>query len=146
MNSSVTLNHDQQLYVIPSGNGYSCLGFQVCEDRATALAAELLTLGISTPFPLPSGTLARYQQYSEMMDTAREYNKRTGYRFQCELHPLLKGKEGKRVEVTSRDGSKRRFWVGKSTGWIPVHLEIARRTSTGGGAVYGDFTAVTVVR
>lgn len=29
-----------------------------------------------------------------------------------------------RVEVIEPDGSKNRFWVGKSTGWKPCYLEI----------------------
>lgn len=53
------------------------------------------------------------------------------------LTPQLNGLEGWRVEVLDKDGHKRRFIVGRSTGWRPCHLEIARRTSLGGGAVYG---------
>jgi DnaJ-class molecular chaperone len=43
---------------------------------------------------------------------------------------------GERVEVREKDGTRRRFYVGKSTGWKPVYLEIARRNSSGGPAVY----------
>lgn len=34
------------------------------------------------------------------------------------------------------DGKKARFYVGKSTGWKPVYLQIDNRSSTGGTALY----------
>ena len=40
----------------------------------------------------------------------------------------------------------RRFWVGKSTGWMPTHLEIKRYTSSGGMAVIVPFDSVKVIR
>lgn len=39
---------------------------------------------------------------------------------------LEEGEDGNTVEV------QHRFYVGKSTGWRPIHLEIARRDSMGG--------------
>jgi hypothetical protein len=53
------------------------------------------------------------------------------------LTPQLVGLEGWRVEVVDKWGEKRRFIVGRSTGWKPCHLEISRRTSLGGSAVMG---------
>lgn len=50
------------------------------------------------------------------------------------LTPFYKNNE--RVEVTYKDGTKERFWVGKSTGWKPCYLEIKKRNSYGGGAAY----------
>jgi hypothetical protein len=49
------------------------------------------------------------------------------------LTPQLVGLEGYRVEVVTDYDETRRFIVGKSTGWKPIHLEIARRNSSGGG-------------
>lgn len=34
------------------------------------------------------------------------------------------------------DGKKQRFYVGKSTGWKPVYLQIYARNSAGGQAVF----------
>ena len=48
------------------------------------------------------------------------------------LTAQLVGLEGWRVEVVDRDGAKRRFIVGKSTGWRPCHLELLTRRSLGG--------------
>ena len=48
------------------------------------------------------------------------------------LSPQLKGLEGMRVEVVTDYGETRRFIVGRSTGWIPCHIEVSRRSASGG--------------
>lgn len=58
------------------------------------------------------------------------------------LSPQLVGLEGYRVEVVTTYGETRRFIVGKSTGWKPSHLEIARRDSMGGGAAEKEYASV----
>jgi hypothetical protein len=59
----------------------------------------------------------------------------------------LIGLEGRRVEVVEADGQRRRFKVGKSTGWIPCHIELANERSSGGMAVMGEpFKSVRVIR
>lgn len=58
------------------------------------------------------------------------------------LTPQLKGLEGYRVEVETTYGDTRRFIVGRSTGWKPCHLEIARRNSMGGGAAEAEYKTV----
>lgn len=141
----VTLNHDQKLYVIPlgTGQGFSCLGFDVCRERTLSYAKWL---GIKLAYTLPYGSPAAYQLYEETLAKVRERNERTGERCPVELTPQLIGLEGKRVEVTDSHGETRRFWVGKSTGFVPVHLEISRRNSSGGPAVMGaPFKSVRVV-
>lgn len=55
-------------------------------------------------------------------------------RSDASLSPQLMGLEGWRVEVVTDYGERRRFIVGKSTGWIPCHLEISRRSAFGGMA------------
>ena len=128
------INHQQQLFVIPtSSGGYSCLGFDVCEGRIRGLANELHI----EPLPHRKGTRSAYRAYEHLTELARQRNKESGWRSQSELTPELIGLEGKRVEVVDADGEKRRFYVGKSTGFIPVHLEIAQRNSSGGPAVMG---------
>ncbi len=58
------------------------------------------------------------------------------------LSPQLIGLEGWRVEVETTYGETRRFIVGKSTGWIPCHLEIARRDSFGGMSADKQYASV----
>jgi hypothetical protein len=145
---TVTVNAESKLFCIPEGTKYySCLGFDVLETRANALARELSAKGALVYEPKAYGTLSRYEQYRELCEIAYDIHKRTGWRSSSELAPQLIGLEGKRVQVTTPDGNKRRFYVGKSTGFIPCHLEIARRNCYGGMAVYGaPFTSVEVVR
>lgn len=45
-------------------------------------------------------------------------------------------KSGQRIEVTYADGNKLRAYVGKSTGWKPIYLEILKSNSYGGGEFY----------
>lgn len=140
----VTVNKTQRLYVIPCGGGYSCLGFDVADKWARAAAREMNRPNLA-PTSKP-GTLKHYAEYVRTIDAARAYNVATGYRFTYELTPQLIGLENKRVEVVDSYGETRRFFVGKSTGFIPCHLEISRRNSSGGPAVMGaPFRSVRVV-
>jgi hypothetical protein len=138
---AVTLNRAQELYVIPEGGGYSCLGFDVLIERYTRLAAELG--GAHTTFrPELRGTLAAYEAYQQLLTAARA----SGRRFMCELSPQLIGLEGRRVEVVTLADERRRFRVGKSAGWLPIHLELANVRSSGGGAADRKYQAVRVIR
>jgi hypothetical protein len=49
-----------------------------------------------------------------------------------QLTAQLVGLEGWRVEVVTTYDEKRRFIVGKSTGWRPIHLEVKTARSLGG--------------
>jgi hypothetical protein len=140
----VITNKEQQLYVIPEGTGYNCLGFDVCLERIKGYAADL---GLDVDqAQMERGSMSAYQYYQSLIAALYERHKRTGQRCNVELTPQLIGLEGKRVEVTDRNGETRSFWVGKSTGWIPIHLEVARRNSTGGGGVTGaPFKSVRVL-
>ncbi len=148
--AQVTLNDEQELYVIPcKGGGFTCLGYDVCQKRIAALAAELKRIAVPFQSYLTTaarGTLDAYTNLSILQELAKQHNARTGYRFECELHPQLKGLEGKRVEVVNAEGETVKFYVGKSTGWIPCHLEIESRRSSGGGAVDSrPFKSVRVI-
>lgn len=137
---SVTFNEEQQLFVIPSGNGYSCLGLKVCLDRAAKLAGEL---GKALPEDIRAkrweSAMTLYEYYQSLVETARQENLATGWRTESELVPELMGMEGKRLEIVhqweSGETETVRFWLGKTSGFIPCHLEIKTRRSLGGGAV-----------
>jgi hypothetical protein len=145
------------LFMVQAGAGYSCLGWDVAEKRARVVADWILeTGGDCSPygavysFPV-RGTGAGYMEYAQLMEHGRQQSellKKAGKPGHCpaELSPQLTGKEGQRVEVTDSYGQTRRFIVGKSTGWMPCHLEIARRNSSGGHAVTGaPFKSVSIV-
>lgn len=132
-----SINNEQELYVFAHGRGkrqsFTCMGFDVCEKRKVALAKELAVelKGYA------KGTEESYKEYSDIIDIAFRKHVETGWRSKSELTPEFIGHEGKRVEVIDAYGEKRRFYIGKSTGFIPCHLEIANSRSHGGGAVTG---------
>lgn len=120
------------MFIIASGSGFSCLGLDVAKRKASAVMAW-----IGKPVDLESATPAQvWQAYQSAMAQGHTFHGMTGKRCPSDLCPQLVGLEGKRVEVTEPDGTRRRFIVGKSMGWMPCHLEIARRNSTGGPAAY----------
>ena len=45
-------------------------------------------------------------------------------------------KSGERVKIEYTDGTITRCYIGKSTGWKPIYLEILKSNSMGGGSLY----------
>ncbi len=135
---AVTANAEQRLFVIPCGDsGYSCLGFDVCFERHSRLAAEL-----GLPLPTSRGSLADYRLYELAVEAAREKHARTGWCSQSELVPQFIGREGARVEIVTEWGETRRFTIGKSTGFIPCHLAVSRKGQRFCDAIYGPFKSI----
>ena len=60
-----------------------------------------------------------------------------------ELDPRLNPyyQSGERIEITHPDGEKTRCYVGRSTGWKPIYLEILKSNSSGGGSLYLEDTS-----
>lgn len=144
---SINPRYSSGVYVMKCGDGVSCLGFEYAASKADAVAEWLEAQGKPLEAPsAPLGTLEAFARYQAAMEAGRAHNAATGARCPAELVPQLTGLEGKRVEVVDSDGEARRFIVGKSTGWMPCHLEIKTRRSSGGGAVWGaPFRSVRVV-
>lgn len=130
-----SINADRRLYVLKCGDGYSCLGFDYARRICNAVASWMNQPGWL--MEAQDGTPEAYQQYLTAMDKGREYNRRTGLRCDAEIHPQLRRFLGDRVEVSSY-GEIERFWVGRSTGWLPILLRITGRNSSGGCAVSAD--------
>ena len=141
------INRERRLFIIDCGIGFTCLGFDVCERWTTGIEEFLEQNGQPIPDGKPrKGTQAAYERYRQACDAAGRVCRERNIRCNIELTPELLGLEGRRVEVIDRHGEKRRFIVGKSTGWMPCHLEIKTRRSLGGGAVTGaPFQSVRVV-
>ncbi len=155
----VTINEEQGLYVLSERYGYSCLGFAVAEEKTNAIINELVLRGRLTRGEAhlmyareeDRGTPEGYALYAQALSQARNYATAHHTQLLCGLTPQLIGLEGKRVKVVDCYGEKRRFKVGKSTGWIPCHLELHNARSHGGGAVTGavtgaPFKSVVVVK
>ncbi len=135
------INKEQRLYVIPCGNGYTSLGFDVLDKRASAFAKEL-----NFEWKERKGTKKAYNHYMLLLTQAEKKFKQTGWKSTTELHPQLIGLENCRIEVIDEDGLKYRFNVGKSTGYIPCHLQIHNARSLGGCPVDSrPFKSVTVI-
>lgn len=126
------IDHESRLYVIDYGSHISCLGWDVAEDRAQKYAAWV---GMRHAIEA-RGTEAHYAMYECTLKAAQDWAASTGARCNAFLVPELIDREGKRVEVTYPDGTRKRFKVGKSTGWAPCHLEMHNARSRGGGSVY----------
>lgn len=122
----------QRLYVLSCGAGFTCLGFDVAEARRVA---ALRWLKLPVPHE-PKGTPQAFAAYAEAMAKGAAHHAATGKRCDHELTLELVGREGKRVEMRAPGQAPHRFYVGRSSGWMPVHLEIARRDSSGGESVY----------
>lgn len=141
--AGIRMNQEQSLYIIPTGRGFTCLGFDVCIEQVRGYQ-ESLGLPLST-LP-PRGSLAMYRYYEGLLKLLESRYLDTGERCYSELTPQLMGFEGRRVEVVEESGTRRRFWVGRSTGFVPIHLEVARRNSSGGCGVTGaPFVSVKVI-
>lgn len=143
------------VYVIPAGSeGYSCLGFNVLEDRAERIAIELTGRGyldsrsekeLVGRVKEARGTTKAYDLYRNALDLLKRVCSEEGDRAVYDLTPQLIGLEGCRVEVTDKHGERRRFIVGRSMGWAPCHLEIPRRNSSGGMAASLEYEDVRVL-
>ncbi len=127
-----SINKEQRLYVLRCGSGYSCLGFEYAEKRRRAV---LYWIG-ETPESMRLGTKKHYAAYGAAMAKGAAHNIATKSRCDAELTPELMGREGDRVAILQDGAEISRFYVGKSTGWLPCHLEIKTCRSHGGGAVY----------
>lgn len=78
--------------------------------------------------PLPARLHGMTQSRWEALRPAE----RDAMRDLSHMTPQLDGLEGWRVEVIDAYGAKRRFIVGRSTGWRPCHLELATSRSAAG--------------
>ena len=147
MPTKITLNpgYAGGVYVLNHGKFVTCLGFDVVLKKAAALASEL-KVPEHSPDPTERGSMTAYRKYAALIEKARQKNIASGWRSRIDLTANLIGLEGKRVEVIDCYGDRRRFIVGRSTGWIPCHLEIKTRRSSGGEAVWGTpFNSVKIV-
>jgi hypothetical protein len=126
------INHEQGLYVLKCGEGFTCCGFEYAASQAKKVN-DWLPVGMNIPETLKGilGTAEAYEYYAETMKIGAAYSAKTGKRCEADLIPQFIGHEGKRVEVTYKDGTTAKFKIGKSTGWFPIHLEIHPRQ--GGG-------------
>ncbi|WRQ05382.1 hypothetical protein [Xanthomonas phage AhaSv] len=142
-----SINTEQRVYVMPAGNGFSCYGFDVLDRKARTVAAWISREGFQPRIndiydfkrvagfnPGEPGTAEHFAACAQMMERGRQFAAQTGKRCPAELVPAFIGREGERVECDYY-GERVRFYIGKSTGWMPAHLRIRTRRSSGGEAL-----------
>jgi hypothetical protein len=136
----VRLDYKRELYLIVGNGGTSVLGWDVVQERIERLH---LAFGEPEPPAVPRGSLEAYDTLVNLQERAKRHYDETGERCVANLTPQLIGNEGWRVEVVDHEGDEpRRFIVGRSTGWLPVHLEISRRNAHGGGPARMQYHSV----
>ncbi len=115
---NITLNQDQQLFVIASGNSVSCMGFRVVYEQARELVRRLAKVG-RVIFELKEsevGTLDQYTQYQTLMseygrigDNKTWFDARTPLKVQAALETARKN--GLLVRVFTGDAETGRDWM-----------------------------------
>ena len=135
--NDILINKAQRLYVIKAGGGYTCLGFDVCHEQGRRYAEWL-----GLEWKHRKGSLAAWNARKAIIALIFK----SGRKCEVDLTPQLLGLEGRRVEVIDKFGELRRFRVGRSTGIIPIHLELASTRSAGGSPVYGaPFKSIKII-
>lgn len=113
-------------------SGYSCLGFDLCMARIERYVQWLTAHSGEAPMPaMKRGSFEAYDYYKYLVERMRAVSEFNKVRCDADLTPQLKGLEGKRVEVVDMHDATRRFRVGRSTGWLPRHLEMRGRSYGG---------------
>jgi hypothetical protein len=153
----ITLNEEQKLYVIPSGSGYSCLGFDYAFKQATtladAIAAKRPDLAEQALDQKPDtadwGTMAVYNGYRNLTSLLSREKVDLGTWFDPETHPevrrqlelALKGKYRLRIEYGDRetgqahDDRPNSGTISRSMGPMKVPLLIRSTRSYGGDVI-----------
>jgi hypothetical protein len=140
-NVRIDPNYLDGCYIITHADGHvSCYGFDNTLDEIERIVIELVGRGA-----LPDSYLERELVAVKALHNLRDQLKRVcaaqNDRAMAGLSPQLIGLEDHRVEVTAH-GETYRFIVGRSTGWMPCHLEIKRTDSSGGGAALREYDSV----
>ena len=128
-----SINHQQRLYVLNCGEGYTCLGFDVAERWRRGY---LEWLGHPIGPEIVKGTPEAYQAYVVARALVFSRYNATKKRCPAQLTKALMGLERRHVEGTTPSGEVDKFYVGKSTGWIPIHLALTKKRDDGGFAAY----------
>lgn len=141
---NVTVNQEQRLFVIPSGGGYTCLGFDVVYDNCLELVKRIRQHHIvPSEQPLPAveqadvGTIGQYAQYQRLLNIVgtRKIGTWFNHSTPVKVRQVLETyrKEGGRVRLFYGDTKTGRSWldefdmvgrVGRSRGTLQIPLLI----------------------
>ncbi|WP_421884218.1 hypothetical protein [Methylibium sp.] len=145
---SVTLNHEQRLYVIAQGGGYSCMGFDNARRHADQIAQRLGQPDLSFTAE-DCDTLAGYRKYQAATRAWGQSPLTRDTYFDPGTSPeVIRALEACRktrcqVRLIYGDTRSGQSWfdefdvvgrIGRSTGWLKVPLLI-EAGDIGGGAI-----------
>lgn len=143
---NISINEEQKLYVIPSGDGYSCLGFDVAFHRAKSMADELGDSSVQ-PDPANKGTPAGYADYIRAIDAVRASGRKLGLQFDEgtpeSVKAIIRAEIGTgralRFHIGNRETGE--VWLeefdvmgilGRTTGILPAPIILKNSASSGG--------------
>lgn len=146
---SITINSTQRLFVIPCGDGFSCLGFDVCFSRLAQLGAKLLSkfnIIVDDFKESEIGTIKQYQQYLTALDLVGSHNLGTFFSIDTpkKVQTILENyrRSGDKLRIIFGDLETGRDWlsendvmgrVGRSTGMMKIPLMVADGENGGSG-------------
>ncbi|NTF17114.1 hypothetical protein G6L37_01550 [Agrobacterium rubi] len=155
--SDITLNQEQKLYVIPTGGGYSCLGFDVAFKQATAIAEaiaakrpDLAEQALDQkPDTADWGTMSVYNGYRNLTGMLSREKIDLGTWYDPDTHPEVKrqlelARNGRyRIRLEYGDAETGQAWsdrpeagtVSRSMGPIKVPILVRKSSSHGGGQI-----------
>lgn len=139
--NQLKIDKQKGLYVLTKGLGVFPIGIGLLAKRAKALAQWM---GIAEP-KSEEGTPEHYTECMAMMDKGQLHAKRTGLKCTGNLNAQLVGYEGERVSVVDSAGQHRSFWVARTLGWMPGHLEIEFDNGEDGALASEIYQSVTLV-
>jgi hypothetical protein len=139
----ISINHDQQLYVVPVGDGYSSWGFDFAMREVRALAERLGAMELY-PVDEERGSLSVLEKHAGLIKMAKTrdlgtwYDPRTPERLRTILEYLRLKREPVRIFLGDRETG--RDWmeefdtiglIGRSTGTLKVPLLVEEGTRSG---------------
>lgn len=154
--AKLTLNSDQRMFVIESGGGVSCLGFDVVYNRAKELARRLLRAQtpeastVSCEVTIDEvGTEAQYRQYQRLLssyakagDVQTWFDADTPASIACAIEAYRRNERKVRLyygdKATGRDWMEENDTIGfisRSTGPLRTPLLMSSRRASYGDAV-----------
>lgn len=141
---NVGIDPNAEMYVVKRGgiaSGVTTYSWDFVKDRTERMALNLVIEDYVAP---ATGTREAWDAMCVFEQALKRQYEQTGEKAICDLSMDLIGLEGHRVEVIDDVHSEpRRFIVGRSTGWIPVHLEIKTTRSMGGEPARREYLHVT---
>jgi hypothetical protein len=144
----ITRNEADALYVIQTSESVTMYGYDVVLRDIDLMFTELAGRRAlpeeyidNAPIPV-RGSMEAWDLRVILMDQLKAVCAEQGEQAIFNLSPQLLGLEGWRVQALTKYNETRRFIVGRSSGWAPCHIELARSNSNDGPAAEREYESV----